>query len=79
MSRRTTGTILLLISALLYSTRYLAAAIFGSRMMGWSAENFQALMVYLGPNLTFWSIAALILGLGYLLWSEVEVIWNSKQ
>jgi hypothetical protein len=63
----------------MYSTRYPAAAIFGSGMMGWRADNFQALLVYLGPNLTYWSIAALILGLGTLLWSEVEAIWNSKQ
>jgi hypothetical protein len=74
MSRRTTGTVLLLISALLYSTRYLSAAIFGSGMMGWSAENFQALLQYIGPQLSNWSLVALIFGVGYILWAEVEVI-----
>jgi hypothetical protein len=58
MSRRTTGTLLLLISALLYSTRYLSAGIFGSGMMGWSAENFQALLQYIGPQLSNWSLVA---------------------
>jgi hypothetical protein len=79
MSKRTTGTILLFIAALLYATRYIAAAIFGSGMLGWSAENFQALLQYVGSDLTTWSIVALVLGVVYVLWAEVEVIWISRK
>ena len=78
MSRRTTGTILLGIAAILFVARYLAAAIFGTGMMGWSAENFRALLQYVGPDLTTWSIAALVLGVLYLLWAEAEAIKHSK-
>jgi hypothetical protein len=78
MSRRTTGTLLLVIAALLYSVRYLAAAIFGSGMMGWSAENFQALLQYIGSDPLIWSATALAFGVVYLLWAEIEAIWISK-
>jgi len=78
MTRRTTGTLLLVISAMLYSARFLAAAIFGSGMMGWSTENFQALLQYVGPDLTHWSLAALVFGVLYLIWAEVEAIKKSK-
>jgi hypothetical protein len=77
MSRRTTGTMLLAVSALLYIARYVAAAIFGSGMMGWSSENFRALMQYVGPDLTHWSAAALVFGVLYL-WAEVDAIKHSK-
>lgn len=79
MKRRTTGTLLLVTAALLYSTRYIAAAIFGSGMMGWSPENFRALMYYVGPDLTNWSVAALVFGVLYLVWAEVEAIKHSKR
>jgi len=39
MPRRIYGILLLIVSALLYATRYLTAAIFGSGMMGWSTER----------------------------------------
>jgi hypothetical protein len=72
MSRRTTGTMLLFTSALLYAIRYLAAAIFGSGMMGWNTENFQALLYYVGSDLVIWSVVALVFGIIYLLWAELE-------
>jgi hypothetical protein len=78
MSRRTTGTILLGIAATLFVARYLVAAIFGTGMMGWSAENFRALLQYVGPELTHWSLAALVIGVLYLLWAEVESMKKSK-
>lgn len=72
MSKRITGTMLLFIAALLYATRYLAAAIFGSGMMGWSSENFKALLQYVGSDLVTGSIVALVFGIIYLLWAELE-------
>lgn len=77
MSRRTTGTVLLLISALLYATRYLSAAIFGSSLANnWSKELFDAMLQYVGQGLPTWGLIALIAGVGYLLWAEVEAMWT---
>ncbi|MFC9707328.1 hypothetical protein ACFTRD_04130 [Paenibacillus sp. NPDC056933] len=72
MSRRTTGTLLLVIAALLYSVRYLSAAIFGSGVTSWDSELFQEMLNYVGTAPRNWSIAALILGLFYLVWAEYE-------
>ncbi|MFZ5807950.1 MAG: hypothetical protein ACOY16_01595 [Chloroflexota bacterium] len=60
MSHRTTGVTLIAIAALLFCARYLAAAIFGSGMPSWSAENYRALLQYVGAGLVYWSVVALI-------------------
>ena len=78
MSRRTAGVLLLFISSLMYSTRYIAAAIFGSSVSSWDAELFNAMLQYVGKELVTWSIIALVAGLAYLTWSEVDAIWNNK-
>lgn len=78
MSRRTTGTFLLVIAAILYMSRYLTAAIFGSSTQGWNADFFNALLRYVGNNLVVWSLAALILGLIYMIWAEVETLVQAK-
>ena len=63
MSRRITGVILIGISAFLYGTRFIAAAIWGSGFSSWNADNFRSLLGYVDQGLTPWSIAALVLGL----------------
>jgi hypothetical protein len=78
MSRRTTGTLLLFIAALLYSTRYLAAAVFGSSLTNWSAELFNAMLEYVGQGLVIWSVIALVTGLIYLAWAELETFLHSR-
>ena len=74
MSRRTSGTILLLISGILYATRYVSAAIFGSSFTSWSTNIFNSLLQYLGKGLISWSTAALIVGIIYLVWAEIEAL-----
>ena len=74
MSRRTTGVILIGISAFLYGTRFIAAAIWGSGFSSWNSENFLALLGYVDQGLTAWSIAALVVGLIYLAWGEIETL-----
>lgn len=81
MSRRTISAVLLAISALLYATRYLAAAIFGSAMSSHNAELFEAMLQYTGQGLVTWSRIALVAGVIYLVWAEVDGILahrNSK-
>jgi hypothetical protein len=72
MSRRTVGISFVAISAFLYATRFVAAAIWGSGYSTWNAENFFALLSYVDQGLTLWSIIALIIGLIYLVWGEIE-------
>lgn len=74
MKRRTTGTILLLVAAFLYGIRYLSAAIFGSNVNSWNGELFKSMLSYIGKGPTNLSILALILGLIYLVWAEIEEI-----
>jgi hypothetical protein len=79
MPRRTTGTLLLGISALLYSTRYLSAAIFGSSLTTWNAKLFNAMLQSVGTELVTLSLIALIAGLAYLVWAEIEAWRSSNQ
>ncbi len=79
MSRRTTGTILLFISALLYATRYLSAAIFGSGVSSWSQELFQAMLINVGREPAVFSAISLIAGLAYLIWAELEARSQRKR
>lgn len=76
MPRRITGTVLLGISALLYSTRYLSAAIFGSSLTTWNVKLFNAMLQSVGTELVTLSLMALIAGLAYLVWAEIEA-WRS--
>ncbi len=78
MSRRTTGTALLSISAILYATRYLSAAIFGSSIQNWNQNLFNAMLEYVGQGPVIWSIIALIAGIIYLVWAEVEAFLKSR-
>jgi hypothetical protein len=72
LSRRTTGTFFICISAFLYGVRYLSAAIFGSNLSSWSSELFNAMMDYVGKGPKNLSILALIIGIIYLIWAELE-------
>jgi len=74
MSRRFTGVALIFVSAILYAARFISAAIFGSSISNkWSADLFSAMLHYIGSGLSNWSIVALVAGIGYLIWAEVEV------
>lgn len=71
MTKRSTANTLLVIAALLFAARYLAAAIFGSGMVGWSAEIFNALLQYVGSGLHTAALVALVAGVAYLIWAEL--------
>ena len=78
MSRRTVGVSLIAIAAVLYATRYIATAIFGSGVSSWSSNLFCAMEAYIGNDLVWLSIIALIAGILYLMWAEIEVIKKSQ-
>ena len=72
MSKRGTGAIFCLISAILFSTRYIAAAIFMCGIPSWDAALFSAGLAYVGTPLLWGSSIGLIIGIGYLLWAELS-------
>ena len=72
MSRRTTGAVLIAAASLLYVTRFIAAAIFGTGFTTWSTKHFNTLLGYVDQGLTTWSIAALAAGIIYLVWAEIS-------
>lgn len=72
MSRRNIGAVFCLIAAILYSTRFLTAAIFGSGISSWNSQLFNAMLSYVGDELKTLSIVALIVGIVYLIWAEFD-------
>lgn len=79
MHRRTTGMLLIMIAALLYGIRYLAAAIYGSNSSIWNADHFNDMLSYIGNGPIILSTIALILGITYLLVAELEGTSMRKQ
>ena len=67
MNNKITGAIFCLIAAILAGARYVAAAIFMSNTSSWSAELFGNSLSYVGPNLLIVAIAALVVGIGFLV------------
>lgn len=72
MNKRGTGAVFCLIAALLYAARYLTAAIFMGNVSSWSQDLFRLGFEYQGSGLLVASIISLIVGLGYLIWGEIE-------
>ena len=67
MNNKITGAIFCLIAAILAGARYVAAAIFMSNTAAWNAELFGNSLSYVGPNLLIAAIAALVVGIGFLV------------
>ncbi len=72
MSKRAAGVVFIFVAAFLYAVRILAAAIYGSNMVSWSAENFMALLQYVGNGPIILAVIALVVGVSYLIWAEVD-------
>lgn len=72
MGKRGVGAIFCLIAAVLFSTRYVAAAVFMSGVSSWNGMLFAAGLKYVGSPLITLSIVSFIIGVGYLVWAEVS-------
>ena len=72
MNRRAAGTVFCLIAALLLSAKYIAAAIYLSGSISWDAELFRSGLTYVGGTLTVCALLALIVGVAFLVWEELE-------
>ena len=72
MSRRCAGVGLIGVAAVLYVTRYLAAALYSiGQRSSWSSEMFDAMVEYVGPRLWTWAVVALVAGVAYMVWAEL--------
>ncbi|MBT2761888.1 hypothetical protein [Paenibacillus sp. ISL-20] len=74
MSKRAAGVGMLLIAALLYSARYLTAGFFGSGVKSWDSNLFNAILQSVGDEPLLISRIALVVGIIYIVWSEIESI-----
>ena len=72
MNNKAVGTIFCLIATILTSVRYLSAAIFMSGTATWSTELFQNSLSYVGSTLQISAIAALIVGICFLVWGVLK-------
>ena len=74
MSRRKTGVTFIAISALLFTTRFISAAIWGSGFTSWNTERFHTLLGYVDQGLTTYAVVALVFGALYILWAEIRAL-----
>ena len=72
MNNKGIGAIFCLISAVLMSARYIAAAIFMSNVVSWDSSLFQAGLSYVGSPLKVAAIIALIAGICFLVYGVVR-------
>jgi hypothetical protein len=66
-----TGAIFCLISSILFTTRYVAAAILNSSVA--VGSNFPFFLELLGSELQIASVITLLIGIGYIVMGEIEV------
>lgn len=78
MNKRGTGAVFILISAILFSAKYISAAIFGSGVTSWDQQLFQSMLSYIGTSLNTLSILALLIGIAYICWAEYEALKPKK-
>lgn len=79
MSKRGTGVAFIAIAALLFSSKYISAAIFGSGILEWHKDLFNEFLSYVGSPLSICSIISLIIGIAYIAWGEYEEYKMKKQ
>ncbi len=79
MNKRGTGVAFIAIAAFLFSAKYISAAIFGSGVLSWNDELFNAMLTYVGSPLNISSIVALMIGIAYIAWGEYEEFKSKKQ
>lgn len=74
MGHRGTGLIFITLSTILFCTRYIAAAIYGSSTESWDANLFQYLLTYVDDGTLFnLSIISLVIGIIYLVIAEISL------
>ena len=76
MNKRGAGIVFILISAILYSTRLIAAALMSGEVMIGDAGVYRALKSYIGYEVVAFSVISLVIGLIYLY--QADIMKNDK-
>jgi hypothetical protein len=71
MYRILTGAIFCLISSILFTTRYIAAAILNTKVS--VGSNFPIFLGFIGDELKIASFISLLIGIIYIVWGEKEL------
>jgi hypothetical protein len=71
MTRRAAGFGFIALSTLIYISRFISAAIYGSSQSTWNTELYRGLLDYVDQGLSVAAIVALLVGIVYLGWSEL--------
>lgn len=79
MNNKGVGSIFCLISAILISAKYIAAACFMSNLTTKDTSWFAEGLSYVGPLLSILSVLALIIGLFFLGYGIYQDIKNNKK
>ncbi|OEH53111.1 hypothetical protein AQ616_17680 [Oceanobacillus sp. E9] len=72
MNKSIFGSFLLLISALLYATRYLCSAIMMVNSGEWGEEVFSLYLSFIPNGLMVATVASLIIGIVFIVWEFIE-------
>ncbi len=72
MDKRGVGALFCLTAGILFSARYLTAAVFMSGVSSWGGDLFAAGLEYVGAPLLTLSIVSLLVGVCYLVWAELS-------
>lgn len=72
MSKRITGGLLCLSASILFSARYIAAAIHVSELTSFDEGVFSLSLKYVGKPLLFLSVLCFIIGAAYLVSAELD-------
>lgn len=71
MSRRGAGAAFIGFAAFMFSTRFIAAALYSGGGPSWSSAFFASMLQYVDQGLTTASVVALLVGAAYLIWAEM--------
>lgn len=72
MTKEIIGSVFILISAILYSTKFLVAAIVGANSKVWDKKEFAQFLSYTPNSLNICIYICLIVGVIYFVWSFVD-------
>ena len=74
MWKKTLGSVFIIASAILYSSMYISAAIYGSVITSKSKEIFSTYLGFIGNGLIIPSIILFILGCVFILYLKIKII-----
>ncbi|WP_040982898.1 hypothetical protein [Oceanobacillus jeddahense] len=72
MDKSLIGSLLLLISAIFYATRYISGSILMINSGEWSQEEYSLYLTYIPSGLMIFTVISLILGIVLIVWEYIK-------